>query len=106
MQLPPAHTHVAAVVEWETQRILHEAGERGEIGIAVDTDQTHGVIDHLHTQFRGIDLGHDRELVAAAFSAIELVAGLPGQITGRFETHLEIGQHVTDVLVFNNGHCA
>jgi len=106
MELPAADPHVAAVVQGKTQRVLHQAGQRVEVGVGIDTDNAHGIVDSLNAQFRTVNLGDDGQFAAASLGDIKLVTGFPGQVARGLDAHLDVGQHEANVLVLNHRHRA
>src|SRR5947207_8425321 len=102
MELTSTHAHVASIVKGEDQCVTQQTFEWGLLGITFHANQAHGIVDDLHGKFGAIDLGHDCQLLPASTRLLKVMAGLPRQVAGRLNAHLDVGQHVADVLVFDD----
>jgi hypothetical protein len=88
VQIPAASPHIPAIIEREAHRIIHEFCQRVHVGVTVDPNQPHGVIDDIDAGFRAEDLRHHGEFVFAAFGKVVLLAGFPGHVAACLDPHL------------------
>src|SRR5450759_2457795 len=102
MELTSTHTHVASIVQGEDECVTQQTFEWGLLCITFHTNQAHGIVDDLHGELRTIDLGHDCQLLPTPTCLLKVMAGLPRQVACRLNPHLDVGQHVADVLVFDD----
>src|SRR6516164_9133895 len=74
--------------------------------VAIDPKKIERVATHLNGDLRAKDLCKHGQFSAVSLVRIDPMARTPNQVAGRLDSHLHIGQHISDVLMMKDRSCS